>query len=308
MFYSNIMGLPFFQSKSGKMFKPKLSQESTTYNAYYYYWFEQLFERVMRLFVWTIPDELNLPAKEIEQRLLIDGKCAISKYDGELTAFFCSFFEPTKYLDEWKKITVRCPIYAGTRTLGVDAIVIDNTSLRNNTVELMHHYATLLAHCEVTLVGALVDSRDSGGVPVAGNEKTKQSVTQYLARKYNGQFGTITDASNIGLEMVGVNRGTKQSVKDIMEVRSALLKGFYSDIGVRSAFEKNNNAVEAEVISDTSLLLLNLSDMLECRKRGADKVNEMFGTSISVEIAKEIDYGTENEMEGVSYGTQAESE
>ena len=89
-----------------------------------------------------------------------------------------------------------------------------------------------------------------------------------------------------------------------MEVREKLIKSFYSDIGVRSAFEKRNNTVQAEVEADTSLLLLNLSDMIDFRKKGAEQVNKMFGTNWSVHIAKEIDYSVENER--VAFGTDTE--
>ena len=80
-----------------------------------------------------------------------------------------------------------------------------------------------------------------------------------------------------------------------MTTREKILKSFYSDIGVRSAFEKRSNSVEAEVEADTSLLLLNLSDMLDSRKKGAEEVNKLFGTKWNVHIAKEIDYSTENQ-------------
>ena len=82
---------------------------------------------------------------------------------------------------------------------------------------------------------------------------------------------------------------------DIVTTREKILKSFYSDIGVRSAFEKRSNSVEAEVEADTSLLLLNLSDMLDSRKKGAEEVNKLFGTNWNVHIAKEIDYSTENQ-------------
>ena len=61
----------------------------------------------------------------------------------------------------------------------------------------------------------------------------------------------------------------------------------------------------AEVEADTSLLLLNLSDMIESRKKGADKVNKMFGTNWSVHIAEEIDYSTANER--VAFDTVQET-
>ena len=60
----------------------------------------------------------------------------------------------------------------------------------------------------------------------------------------------------------------------------------------------------AEVEADTSLLLLNLSDMISKREEGCKLVNKMFGTNWSVHIAEEIDYSTENER--VAFDTHTE--
>ena len=283
----------------------KLAQESSTYNAFYMYWRDELFERIMRLFVWenTYTLENNkvvgvLP-KEIEQRLLLQGHCGITVLKGEkeLTAMFGNFFGVSKYIDERPKYMVRCPVYSGERTIGSDIVVIDNNSIRNPAYDLVHHYSILLAHNEVTFIDALVNARDAGGVPIAQTEKQKQSIQGYLGKIFNGQRGIVTDAGSLGIQYAGSDRKTSQNIVDIYQTREKLLKSFYSDIGVRAAFEKRSNSVEAEVEADTSLLLLNLSDMIECRKKGAEAVNDMYGTNWSVHIAKEIDYGTENEVE-----------
>ena len=78
------------------------------------------------------------------------------------------------------------------------------------------------------------------------------------------------------------------------------MKSFYSDIGVRASFDKRSNAVIDEVTADTSMLLYNVSDMLEERKRGADAVNSMFGTSWTVRLSDEIDYTDENQPEDLA--------
>ncbi len=296
MFYNDLINTDFFAGRMGRGYISDVKQDGTTYPVYYQYWIEQLFERIMRLFVWENTGVIK--PKEIEQRLLLAGKCAIAKMpkEQELTAFFCSFFGVTKYVDEFTNVNIRCPIYAGQRTIGVDCEIIDNTSLRNPALPLINHYATLLAHTEVSLVNCLVNARDSGGVPVVGTENQKQSLQNYFKKKYNGQYGSVTDAGNLGIEMLGVRRGTEQDVKSILETRSGLLKSFYSDIGVRAAFEKNNNAVVDEVTSDTSLLLLNLSDMIDSRKKACERINKLFGVDFDVHIAKEINYNTENEV------------
>ena len=259
----------------------------------------------MRLFVWENTYRLEdnkvvgVKPKEIEQRLLLQGHCGISILEGEteLTAFFGNYYGVGKYLDEKPNYMIRCPIYSGSRTIGDDIVVIDNNSLRNPSYDLVHHYALLLAHNEVTLIDIMVNARDAGGIPVAATEKQKQSIQQYQAKVFNGQYGIVTDIGNLGINYVGTDRKTTQSIEDVYMTRKQLLNSFYSDIGVRSAFEKRSNSVEAEVEADTSLLLLNLADMIDARERGCEAVNDMYGTNWSVHIAEEIDYGTENEPE-----------
>ena len=270
------------------------AKQSCTYKAYYEYWIEQLFERIMRLFVWENTDDVE--PKEIEERLLLQGHCGITKILGEkeLTAMFGNFYGVSKYVDDKPYYMVRCPLYSGSRTIGKDIVVIRNNSLKNSTYSLVHHYATLLAHNEVTLVDTLINVRDGGGIPIATTEKQKQSIIAYQSKVFNGQYGVVTDIGNLGLQYIGSDRKTHQNIMDIVTTREKILKSFYSDIGVRSAFEKRSNSVEAEVEADTSLLLLNLSDMLDSRKKGAEEVNKLFGTKWNVHIAKEIDYSTEN--------------
>ena len=281
----------------------KLAKDSCTYNVKYAYWRDSLFERVMKLFVWE--NTGNLKPKEIEQRLILNGHCGIANYQGELTAFYGSFYGVTKYMDEWTNYIVRCPIYTAEKKIGTDVVVIDNNSLRNPTFELVHHYATMLAHTEVSLINCLINTRDSGGVPIASTEKQKASIKEYQNQIFNGKYGVVTDVGNLGITYAGSDRKTQQDLIDIMETREKLIKSFYSDIGVRSAFEKRNNTVQAEVEADTSLLLLNLADMLRCREKACEEVNSLFGTNWSVHVAKEIDYGAENQR--IQFDTSTET-
>ena len=281
----------------------KLAKDSCTYNVKYAYWRDSLFERVMKLFVWENTGDLK--PKEIEQRLILNGHCGIANYQGELTAFYGSFYGVTKYMDEWTNYIVRCPIYTAEKKIGTDVVVIDNNSLRNPTFELVHHYATMLAHTEVSLINCLINTRDSGGVPIASTEKQKASIKEYQNQIFNGKYGVVTDVGNLGITYAGSDRKTQQDLIDIMETREKLIKSFYSDIGVRSAFEKRNNTVQAEVEADTSLLLLNLADMRRCREKACEEVNKLFGTNWSVHVAKEIDYGAENQR--IQFDTSTET-
>ena len=290
----------------------KLARESCTYSSYYHYWRESLFERVMRLFVWEGTEnkenpKFSIEPKEIEAPLILAGHGGITKVKSNLLSMFGSFYGPTYYYDEWKYYTVRSPLYSGKRTIDKDVVVINNSATRYPVYTLIHHYATLLAHAEVTLNSQMINARDSGGVPIAKTEKQKQSINEYQAKLFNGQYGIVTDTGMLGIEYAGSDRKTAQDIMRIMEVREKLIKSFYSDIGVRSAFEKRNNTVMAEVEADTSLLLLNIADMLHQREKGCEKVNKMFGTNWSVHIAEEIDYSVENERVQFDTGTEVHS-
>lgn len=273
-------------------------ENACTYPDFFRYWRDNLFERLMRLFIWEGTGSLE--PKEIEERLYLAGHCGIADYKGELTAFFGSFYGPTKYYDEFTGYNVHCPVYSNSYTIGDDIVVINNNSIKNPSIEHVDHYAYLLAHAEVTMLMQFVEARDSGGVPIAQNEKAKQSLLNYLKSKYNGKLNVVSDLAGIGVDYLGADRKTQISIAELWEVRKNLLRSFYSDIGVRASFDKKSNAVVDEVTADTSMLLYNVSDMLEERKKGAEAVNDMFGTSWTVRLSDEIDYNTENQPEDLS--------
>ena len=279
--------LELYESKE---YFEKLAKGACTYNALYAYWREQLFERVMRLFVWDNTNEVQ--PKEIEQRLIIAGHCGITKLprEKELTAMFGTFFGVTKYFDEWTSYTVHCPIYAGTRTIGKNIAIISNNAERNAVLPLIHHYAQLLAHAEVSFIDVLINARDSNGIPIVLTEKQKQSVLAYQAQKFNGQYGAIADPSALGVNYTMAPQIQASLFKEMWETRNNILKEFYSDIGIKAAFDKKSNTIDAEVKSDNSLLLLNIKDMLDYRKRGCDDVNKLYGTNWTVKVSDEINY------------------
>jgi hypothetical protein len=272
--------LEFFQKDAG------------TFLSAYMYWTDNLFERIMRLFVWKGNGDI-LP-KEIESRILINGHCGIINFfDGlteELTAMFGSFYGVGKYFDEKPFYNMRCPIWAGSGRIGYDTAIIENTSLKNACLPMVQRYAYMLAHTEVSLVKAMINLRDSGGVPVATSSKQKEDIEDYQQKLYNGEDGVVIDFGALGVEFAGTDRHTNQSIIDIMEVRQKLLKNFYSDIGIRASFDKRSNTVVNEVEADTTMLLFNITDMLEARKRSAERVNKLFGVNWSVEISPEVNY------------------
>lgn len=281
--------------KYGELQLKGLSQ-ACTYDDFFHFWRDDLFSRIMRLFIYDGLGE-KLPQKEIEEPLYLNGHCGITQYEGEMTSFFGSFFGLTKYYDEFTNYTVHSPLYSNSYTINNDIVVIENNSLKIPCIEHINHYAYMLAHTEVSLIMALVEGRDAGGVPVAENEKAKQSLLAYRKAMYQGKLSVVSDLAGIGVSYLGADRRTSLNITDIWETRKNLLRSFYADIGVRASFDKRSNAIIDEINADTSMLLYNVSDMLEERKKGCERVNKLFGTNWSVRLSDEIEYNKENEPE-----------
>lgn len=295
--------------------------DACTYPAYYRFWTNELFQRLTRLFVWKNTYEIEdgkligVDPKQIESRLILRGFTVITKMresDKELTSFFGSMFGPTKYYNEWKRVNIHCPIYAGTRTIDEDAVIINNTSIRNPSYMYVHHYATLLAHAEVTLVDMMIDARDNGGVPIARTQKQFESIRAYQNKRFIGKYGVVTDIGGLGVDYAGSDRKTSQSILEVLEARNKLIRSFYSDIGIRAAFEKKSNVNSLEIDGNDSLLKFNISDALEQRKLACERINTLFDKNWEVELPEEIDYdkieAEEQAAEMARFSSQLENE
>lgn len=289
----------------------KLCMSSTTFAAGYKYWVEILFERAMRLFVWSNNEDssINCPQKEIEATLLMNGTAGFTKYKGKVTVFNGVFAgEPTEYYDEFKKYSVYSPVFSKILTVGKDVSVMNNNSVRNSLYPLVHRYAIMLSHTEVTFVNTLINGRVGQGFPIASTNAQKVAIENFRNSLCNGKVESILDPAFSGVDFKGVPSNSIINIKDLYEVRENILNSFYQDIGVKTSYNKKGNMIVEEVQANDSMLLLNLHDMLYSRQKGCELVNKMFGTNLTVDIAEELKYDEEEKSDGNIEETERDSE
>lgn len=266
---------------------PKFFKKQSNFPALFAFWKNNLFERLIHLFVWDT--EGLFEQKELEQRLLIAGFSGMTdRVDGELTPVFSSLFGPTKYQDEYTSFTWHTPIASGTCRIGVDGEIINNNAIRTSPMMLVDHYAMLLAHNDVTMIQALINARDNA-VPIVNTETQLQSVKAYQNARYMGNTAVVSDPSFLGVDFKQVDQRSGYGISEIYDNRRHLLYSFYEDIGVKTNYEKSENITTVEATANNHLLLFNIDDMLESRQRGAEKVNALFGVHLSVRKSKELE-------------------
>ena len=243
------------------------ARENSTYSAFYFYWRDELFSRVMRLFKEKTDP---IPTKEIEIRLMMQGHVGIAplNYSGknELTAFWGVPNGIGKYRDELPFYSCRCPVWSGNLKVGKEVIVIDNNILRNPLYDMIHHYAILLAHNEVTYIHTMVNARNANGIPIATTTKQKKSIKEFIGKVFNGQYDVVTDIGNMGIDYAGAHTNTAIGADELWNARERILASFLSDIGVKTGLDKKSNSVVDEVNAGTPSMLINLKDMLASRE------------------------------------------
>ena len=275
----------------------KIAMESSTFSAGYKFWLNFLFERAVRRFVYNdLPD--TIPAHEIEVPLQMQGTVGVStKADGKIRAFNGGWSgAPTVYFDIYKKYAVYSPTYSDVLKCESDVVVGLNDSLQNATYPLCHRYATLLAHLETSLVDTLIDGRNTSGIPVVKTETQRMAVEAFRNSLANGTLKPIFDANTFSpIQWEAVSKNVSFSVTELIEGRENLLNAFYQDIGVRTVWNKKGNMIADEVGGNQPLLLQNVSDMLNQRKIMCEKINKLYGTKITVDLAPELKYNEEKE-------------
>lgn len=270
----------------------QLAKDSQSFTCGYNYWVEILFERASKLFNWKNTGEV--PAKEIEIALLMNGSCAATKYKNKLVVMNGMFSgQPTIYYDEFEDYSVYSPVYSNVLKIGRDCIVGSNNTCKNSLYPLIHRYAIMLAHAEVSLIDALVNGRQGGAVPIASTENEKRAIEEYRNALFNGKVVPILDPAFSGVDFKIIDSSKTDDIRELFELRQNILTAFYGDLGVKTAKEKKGNMIDAEVNANDAMLMLNLSDMLAFRKKFCEEVNAMYGVNWSVDISDELKYNLE---------------
>lgn len=260
---------------------------------------EITYNKTMAMFKYhNLPD--SLPCYELENLLQKNGFACVAKVESELYAFDGGLGgEPDVYYRP-TICTVANPALNLSKdfVINKDCVIVKNDS---NLVGLSHtisKYNTLITENEITILIALINSRMS--VIFSGSDSaTKTSAEQYLNMIKQGKLGVISD--NAFLESLSINMGnnTRNNVfEDLIRLNMYLKASLNNSIGLNSNTAlKKERLITAEIdVNNTSLYPL-IDDMLECRRIGVEKINELFGTEITVELNSSWDY---RELNGMS--------
>lgn len=125
----------------------------------------------------------------------------------------------------------------------------------------------------------------------AKDEQTKTAAEIVLSKLYRGEIdcvmlSNIFDSINISYAPTAANAAALLS--EYKEQYQFCLAQFYNAIGINANYNlKRERLNVAEIDVNEQSLIVNIVDMLKCRREGVERVNNMFGTDITVSLGEE---------------------
>ena len=247
-----------------------------------------MLNRTQSMFRWSgLPE--TIPQRMIELYLQINGNVGIAEYDGKLYAYRGGLGgEPDEYYMP-TIFTVANPAQDFSKNLkiGEEVEVISNDTLYMGLMPLFKRYASLLAENLVSMRVAMINSRITDLIS-ATDDRTKKSAEKFLKDIEDGKLGVISSSEFLeGIKSTPYgSEGHYNTITSLIELHQYYKASWYNDIGLNANYNMKRESIsrgESQLNNDALLPLVD--DMLTCRQRGAEKVNQLFGTNISVDFA-----------------------
>ena len=245
-----------------------------------------MLDRTQRIFEYKgLPD--TIPQRMLEFLLQVNGYACFGECNGDLYAFYGGLGgEPDAYYRPTKCVVAN-PYLKFNKTFEIDkdCVIMRNDSLLYGLLPLFSRYATAMAENDISFRLSSVNTRIEFLLS-APDDSTKQAAEKFLKDIEEGKQGVI--ASNEFLEGIKAQEvgRSMRTFTDLIEYQQYLKASWFNEIGLNANYNMKReklSTTESQMNNDALLPLV--EDMLEQRRLALEKINEMFGTDISVDFA-----------------------
>lgn len=246
----------------------------------------------------------------LKEQLILCGKVCFTQFNGtDIYALNGSlggepnaYYEPTQFIIAnpilgSKMVKVRQK--DGSDSLeGLEGIVVSLTSvdqdieapIAGGLYGLIHQTAGLLADNISSLNVAQINGRATVAFS-ADSEAEANSAEEVLKDIYEGKPYRVLSQNileKITATPLGAS-GNNNTLMTLIEAHQYILAQFYNEIGIAGNWNMKRERVNtAETELMTGSLDISVYDMVKNLKDGIQRVNELFGTSIEVELNEEV--------------------
>ena len=229
----------------------------------------------------------TIPKEQLELLLQRNGYAVITKVNGELYAFYGGLGgEPNEYYLP-TIATVANPALKFSKSMVIDkeCVVIKNDVMFMGLMPLIQSTSYLLAQADISFKYALINGRMKA-IVTAPNDEVKASLDEMFKQIEKGSSLKVVVDDDLMNELKVSPYGTNDNGIDIIELKQYIIGSFYQKLGIQSNFNMKREALNsAESALNDDILYPLIDEMLEERQKGVEKINELYGTNISVELS-----------------------
>lgn len=273
----------------GNKAKYDMMEDTTDVFKGYLYYKNFLFEKLIKIFKYEgLP--ATIPQEALEDYILHFGFAGVTENKKfGMVAVPCTKYGVGLY-PRYEPFAQYCTPLMEARDLivGRDIVVVKNNTYQLSCEPLVERYARQLADADSSITIALENARINV-IPSFDDDEGAESYKAYMIANRLGQVDAVADTSFIQKGVFTDYQKNNQSTLSLalVETRNEILRSFLLEIGITVASDKKERMVVDEVNANSQLLMFNLHDMLDSRKKAMEDVNAIYGTNISVDLSDE---------------------
>lgn len=169
------------------------------------------------------------------------------------------------------------------KTPGKDAVLLRNDLRMKGLMPMFRRYAQQMVENDISLRSAQINARAQLLI-TADNDRDLAASQKYISDLVAGKFGSYGNKPFLeGINALNVKTQSVNTIMQLIELQQYLKASWFNEIGLNTNFNMKREYLSTEEIkASTDVLLPLIDDMYDCRRRGIDEINEMFGLNISV--------------------------
>ena len=247
---------------------------------------KQMFNRTQSMFKYDgLPE--TIPQIYLERYLQVYGHCIIAKANNDLYAFWGGFagapdayYNPTQYVVS----NVALNLYK-TFDIDKDCVLCRSDSNIQGLAFIFKKYGCMLVENTLTIYSLLKTARASLLLS-ATDDKTKKECDIFIDKLESGEIYCIGENPFFeGIKVHSSMQGSAGLINQFIELEQYIKASCLNEIGLNANYNmKRESLNSAESALNDDFLIPLIDNMLACRKDFVNKVNDMYGTSITVEL------------------------
>lgn len=239
-----------------------------------------------------LPD--NIKAVDLEKNLLRFGKILFTKWHDEFYIFPYSETGKQNYLGEYTNFQVNNPYIQCNEVFSDNnSVRIFNTDTHEPLINLMGMYSELLTESYITLNMADINTRIPFFISARDNA-TKASAEIFVKQIQDGKQGVIAEQPLF--DSLNINPLTDhENIAQIVELNKFFYSDYFQKIGLTNLYNNVHDRISA---TETEFTATSIYPYVDNMKRNRDiaveKINSLFGLSVTVEFSSSWDYRIKN--------------